>query len=89
MITNINPLMNRENEIRGAKVANNVKRSIKNGRKIFKLFNFLLEFKRLEMVFSKRKPLLYKIALALCRLTNFFYFLFDNVLWATRIGKFR
>ncbi|KAL4506780.1 hypothetical protein ABPG72_001201 [Tetrahymena utriculariae] len=77
-----------EGLLKGPKVANNVKHSIKNGRKIFKLFNFLLEFKRIQMVIEKRKPILYKIALILCRITNFFYYLFDNILWATKIGKF-
>jgi len=66
-----------------------VKHSVKNGRKIFKLLNFLLEFKRLQFVLEKRKPLLYKTALALCRVFNFFYYFFDNILWASKIGKFR
>lgn len=74
---------------KGPRIAYNVKHSVKNGRKIFKLLNFLLEFKRLKFVLEKRKPLFYKIALALTRVTNFFYFLFDNLIWATKIAKFR
>ena len=44
---NKNNLETRNNELKCSIVANNLKNSIKNGRKIFKLMNFLLEFKRI------------------------------------------
>ena len=77
-------MFSRNNMLLSAKLANKVKDSMSNARKIFRFLNFLGELKKLQMLLKCKKSWLFKIIFFGIYGSSFFYYVFDNILWAIR-----
>jgi len=72
-----------------AKVSNKIKDSMSNARKIFRFLNFLGELKKIQSILKTKRKLIVKILFTLMYGCSFFYYIFDNILWAINIGNLR
>lgn len=75
--------------ILSAKVASKVKDSMSNARKIFRFLNFLGEIRKMRSTWKNNKQKLFKAFDLIMHSCSFFYYIFDNILWAINIGKLK
>lgn len=76
----------RENKILSFRVAEKIKESMSQGRKIFKFLKFLQQIKAIQKNLKKQKSWAYKMLSISINIMAFFYYLIDNTLWGINIG---
>lgn len=75
--------------ISSAKIADKMKDSMSNARKIFRFLNFLGEIRKMRIIWHEKKKKIEKLLSFLEHGCSFFYYIFDNILWAINIGKLK
>ena len=60
-----------------------------NGRKIFRFLKFLDEIKSIRKALNSNKPKWLKAMMSLSKISSFFFYILDNILWGINIGVLR
>lgn len=76
----------RDSELVRRRVAQRIRESMKNGRKIFKFLKFFDSIRLLSALVYKNKPMFYKSIMSTMHVCNFFYYIADHIIWGANVG---
>lgn len=78
-------------EIQSVQIGKKAVKNISSGRKVFKFLKFIDEIKCIVEIFTKKSKhgMLVRVLDLWARVSGFFYYLLDNVVWFSNMGMIK